>query len=268
MWDRPDVDFVRAQDLPWEHVPAGEFGGAHGGGLRKLLSIDRGDGARTDLVTFTNEQTGVLSAAADLYVVAGHGRVNDEPYAPGTYVHATATSTLSWVPAAGPTTLYAGHFATPAFEPGDGSGAVTIKGETREEWVAMGWRGDEPQPDDVRIRWLRQDDDGIVFLVGMLAGYTAPMEENHPVYEESFKIAGDLLLGRRGVVKPGGYFFRSPGAWHGPLYSRTGNLSIIRKNGFGSTDYRPPQSGGLDELVPALYANDAELVPSLLRGTP
>lgn len=263
MWNRQDVDFIRTQDLAWAEIPAGEFGSVHGGGLRKLLSRDPDDGARTDLVTFTNRQSGVLAATCDFFVVSGTGTINDEPYAPGTYVHSAPNSELSWVPAAGPTVLYAGHFAAPTFGSGSGGGTVTILQETRDEWVSMGWRGDEPQPADVKIRWLRKDDDGIVFLVGMLPGYTALMEEVHPVYEESFKIAGDLMLGRRGVVKPGGYFFRSPGTWHGPLYSRTGNLSIIRKDGFGSTDYRDPQEGGLDTLVPQLYAGDPDLVPSL-----
>lgn len=265
MWNRQDVDFISAQDLAWESIPAGLFGSQHGGGLRKALSIDHEDGARTDLIAITNPEVGVLSVKTDFFVLSGMGRINGETYRPNTYIHAEAGSRMEWVPGPGRTVLYTGPFGRPDFEGGDGAGVVTIQHESRDEWVAMGWRGAEHQPDDVRIRWLRQDDDGIVFIVGMLAGYTAPLEEVHPVYEESFKIAGDLMLGRRGVVKPGGYFFRSPGTWHGPLYSRTGNMSIIRKNGFGSTDYRDPESGDLQTLIDALYPNDPELVPSLAR---
>ena len=67
------------------------------------------------------------------------------------------------------------------------------------------------------------------------------------------------------VVKPGGYFFRSPETWHGPLYSRTGNLSLIRKNAHGSTDYRDPLPGcDLETLIPACYDSDPSLHPSLL----
>lgn len=263
MWNRADVDFIRSQDLPWEHIPAGYFGSEHGGGLRKTLSIDPDDGARTDLISFTNPQSGVHAAACDFFVISGTGEVNGERYQPGTYVHSQPGAELSWIPGPGPTVLYTGPFATPLVEKGNGGGAVTIKHETRDEWVAMGWRGPEHQPEDVRIRWLRNDDDGIVFLVGMLAGYNAPLEEVHPVYEESFKISGDLMLGRRGIVKPGGYFFRSPGTWHGPLYSRTGNMSIIRKNAFGSTDYRDPTAGDLATLVDTFYASDPDMVPSL-----
>lgn len=236
MWNRPDVDFIASQDLPWSSVPAGLFGADHGGGLRKTLSVDEEDGARTDLIAFTNRQRGVLRHSCDFFVLAGRGMVNDQPYAPGTYLYAEAMTELDWVPGPGRTVLFFGPHGSPEFEPGQGSGKLTVLQESRDEWTSMSWRGDEPQPADVKIRWLRRDDTGIVFLVGMLPGYRAPMEEKHPVYEESFKIAGDLLLGRRGVVKPGGYFFRSPETWHGPLYSRTGNLSLIRKNAHGSTD--------------------------------
>ncbi len=264
MWNRPDVDFISTQDLPWAPVPGGQFGSGHGGGLRKTFSVDEEDGARTELLAFTNRQQGVLSAQTDIFVIAGRGTVNDEPYAPGTYLHAQAMTELDWVPGVGETVLYFGPHSTPEFAAGPGSGTLTVMHETRDEWVSMGWRGDEPQPADVRIRWLRRDEAGIVFLVGMLPGYTAINEEKHPVYEESFKIAGDLMLGRRGVVKPGGYFFRSPQTWHGPLYSRTGNLSLIRKNDFGSTDYRDPLPGhDLGSLIPAFYDRDASLTPSL-----
>ena len=267
MWNRPDVDFIASQDLPWSSVPAGLFGADHGGGLRKTLSVDEEDGARTDLIAFTNRQRGVLRHSCDFFVLAGRGMVNDQPYAPGTYLYAEAMTELDWVPGPGRTVLFFGPHGSPEFEPGQGSGKLTVLQESRDEWTSMSWRGDEPQPADVKIRWLRRDDTGIVFLVGMLPGYRAPMEEKHPVYEESFKIAGDLLLGRRGVVKPGGYFFRSPETWHGPLYSRTGNLSLIRKNAHGSTDYRDPLPGcDLETLIPACYDSDPSLHPSLLGG--
>jgi hypothetical protein len=254
MWRRQDVDFVDTRALRWDPVPDGELGSNTGGSLRKTLSRDRDDGAQTDLLAFCNPQGGVLEHDCDFYVLEGRGRVCDEPYAPGTYVHVTAGGKPSWVPEVGRTVVFAGHFGPPRVGAGSGSGVVTVKPWSRDEWVSMNWRGDESQPADVRIRWLRQDTSGTVFLAGMLPGYQAPLQETHPVYEESFKIAGDLLLGRRGVVTAGGYFFRSPGTWHGPLYTRTGNLSIIRKNGLGSTDYRtPPPGEDLEALVPRMY---------------
>ncbi|GGM62254.1 hypothetical protein GCM10011608_54260 [Micromonospora sonchi] len=264
MWNRPDADFISTHDLPWAPVPGGFFGAGHGGGLRKTLSVDEEDGARTDLLAITNRQRGVLRVACDFYVLTGRGTVKDQPYAPGTYVHAQAMTEIDWVPGVGRTVLFFGPHGAPDFAPGQGTGALTVLHESRDEWASMSWRGDEPQPADVRIRWLRRDEAGIVFIVGMLPGYTALNEEKHPVYEESFKIAGDLMMGRRGVVKPGGYFFRSPQTWHGPLYSRNGNFSLIRKNDFGSTDYREPLPGhDLDSLIPAFYDHDDSLTPSL-----
>ena len=275
MWDRPDVDFIATQDLPWTPVPRGELGSDAGGSLRKTLSRDPGDGAQTDLLAITDTQRGVLASACDFYVLSGRGTVGGRPYGPGTFVFAPALSEVAWEPGAGRTVLFAGHHGAPAVtgshdddRPDGPAGAeVVVLPPDREAWVSMSWRGGEAQPADVRIRWLRQDDSGIVFLVGMLPGYVAPLEEMHPVYEESFKVSGDLLLGRRGVVRPGGYFFRSPGSWHGPLYSHTGNVSLIRKNGLGSTTYRDPLPGcDLDTLVPLLYDGDPTMTPSLARG--
>jgi hypothetical protein len=255
---------VASQDLPWNTVPPGDLGSQGGGGLRKTLSRDAGDGAQTDLLAINDRQSGVLGSACDFYVLSGRGEICGQPYHPGTYVFAPDESEVAWQPAAGRTVLFAGHHGPPEFASASSSSAVTVKGPYREEWVDMSWRGDEAQPADVKIRWLRNDAAGTVFLVGMLPGYRAPLEEMHPVYEESFKITGDLLLGRRGVVRPGGYFFRSPGSWHGPLYSHTGNVSLIRKNGLGSTTYRPPSRGSdLDDLIPLLYDSDPSMVPCL-----
>jgi hypothetical protein len=225
---------------------------------------DAGDGAQTDLLAITDPQRGVLRSACDFYVLSGRGEICGKPYRPGTYVFAPTGSEVIWQPAAGRTALFAGHHGTPELGTESSSAAVSVRAPNREEWVDMSWRGDETQPADVKIRWLRNDDAGTVFLVGMLPGYQAPLEEMHPVYEESFKITGDLLLGRRGVVRPGGYFFRSPGSWHGPLYSHTGNVSLIRKNGLGSTTYREPRERcDLDTLIPLLYDGDPSMVPCL-----
>jgi hypothetical protein len=266
------VDFVASQDLPWTRVPSGHLGSDGGGALRKTLSRDEGDGAQTDLLAITDPQQGVLASPCDFYVLHGRGTVGGQPYGPGTYVFAPAGSEVDWQPAAGRTVLFAGHHGIPEVHAGQSEQTATVRAPSREEWVDMSWRGDEAQPADVKIRWLRNDEAGTVFLVGMLPGYRAPLEEMHPVYEESFKLTGDLLLGRRGVVRPGGYFFRSPGSWHGPLYSHTGNVSLIRKNGLGSTTYRDPREGcDLETLIPRLYDGDPSMTPCLTPtsgGTP
>jgi hypothetical protein len=72
----------------------------------------------------------------------------------------------------------------------------------------------------------------------------------------SYKIYGDVLMGARGVMREGSYFFRSPGVFHGPLYSRGGTMSFIRSDAAITTEYRDPAPGGAwDELARQAYVD-------------
>jgi hypothetical protein len=90
----------------------------------------------------------------------------------------------------------------------------------------------------------------------MMPGWKSSLEESHPVYEESFKVFGDVLMGSRGVIRAGGYFFRSPDVFHGPLYSRGGTMSFIRSDAAPTTEYRQPGPGATwDELSAHAYVD-------------
>lgn len=45
------------------------------------------------------------------------------------------------------------------------------------------------------VKWRRRDADGIVYLAALLSGWKCAEEEAHPVWEESFKLHGDILQG-------------------------------------------------------------------------
>ena len=94
------------------------------------------------------------------------------------------------------------------------------------------------------VKELRRSDEVYIYLAAMLPGWRSELEESHPVYEESFKIYGDVLMGSRGVMREGAYFFRAPDVFHGPLYSRTGTMSFIRSDAATTTTYREPAVGG------------------------
>lgn len=49
----------------------------------------------------------------------------------------------------------------------------------------------------------------------------------HDCVEEMYLLGGDII-GERGVMYEGAYFWRPPGLWHGPFGSRRGSLSLIR----------------------------------------
>lgn len=253
MWNRPEVDYLDSTVLSWKLAEAGTLAGCQGDGASKLLSRDQEVGANTSLLRFRSAQSGRLDSAADLLVLSGAGSCNGRSYAAGDFMHVSAGSDLHIDPEVGETVLYAAFFganrlvAAGAAKSDDG---VEFLPTESREWTSMTWRGDRTDSDGpgARIQWLRQDDDGIAFLVAMLPGWSSDAVETHPVYEESYKIAGDLLMGRRGIVRTGGYFYRHPERPHGPLYTRDGSLSIIRKNGLGSTAYEAPV--GTSELMP------------------
>lgn len=254
MWNRPDVDFVQSQDVPWQQVPDGAFGAAQGG-RKKVLSRDAGTGAETALHRLTGRHQGVLSAGVDLYVVAGEGRLDGEPLRTGDYVYAPAGSALDLVASVRGLTVYAGFWGAPGFAGGAGSGEppLLITPEL-EPWIPAGWSGETKLEAGAMSKTLRSDGEVFIYLAAMLPGWKSPMAEAHPVYEESFKIYGDVLMGPLGVIREGGYFFRSPGVFHGPLYSRGGTMSFIRSDAAPTTEYRAPQPGETwDELSERAY---------------
>lgn len=257
MWNRRAVDFLTTRLLPWTTIGPDEFGGVETG-LKQVLSRDEADGAETAVVRVTSPIVGTTTSSIDLYVLAGSAFLNGRTMPPSAFVHVPAGAGVELLPDVAPLVLYAASFATPGLHPEQGgTDDLQIIDVDTLPWTDMGWRGDEEPNPAVKIKWLRRDDElGTAFVVAMLPGWRSALEENHPVYEESFKLYGDFLLGRRGIVRPGGYFFRPPLSWHGPLYSRTGNMSLIRKNAFGSTDYRePPAAYALDVLIDEAYRN-------------
>ena len=58
-----------------------------------------------------------------------------------------------------------------------------------------------------------------------------PRAEIHPTVEEAFLIRGDCLLGNRGEMAPGSYFWRPSMVEHGPLANRNGTLFFFRTKG-------------------------------------
>ncbi|GIW10844.1 MAG: hypothetical protein KatS3mg061_1901 [Dehalococcoidia bacterium] len=255
MWNRADVDFIQTQELPWTLVPPGDFGS--GGGLKRVLSWDPEDGAETQLLQFRNRQVGVLAAGADLYVLQGSGLLNGQPFHPGHYFYLPPGTFMDCVPGLPRTLFYAGFFGPPRL----------LAAESRQRdvqhldletlpWSTPEWNGDTPLEPGVMVKWVRRDSAGTVYLAAMLPGWKSPLEEAHPVCEESFKLYGDMLMGSRGVMRPGAYFFRSANVFHGPLYTRTGTLSFIRSSGPTTTVYREPGPGSRwDELATGAYAD-------------
>jgi hypothetical protein len=247
MWNRPDVDFIQSQDVAWQAVGDGDFG-ATGGGRKRLLSRDAGSGAETSLVQVRDRQLGSLGSDIDLFVVGGKGTLNGKPLLQGDYAYVPAGTSIDVQPSVRGLTVYAGSWGAPTLDAGVANGSpateVVHLHPEDERWVPAGWSGDVELQPGAMVKRLRQDDGANIYLAAMMPGWRCDDEESHPVYEESFKVYGDVLMGARGVMWDGAYFFRSPDVFHGPLYSRTGTMSFIRSNGPTTTTYRTPGPGG------------------------
>lgn len=256
MWNRSDVDFIDTTVLPWERPRDGEFGFL-GGGRKRVLSRDPGDGAETAVQLVVDPQRGVLATEADVYVLAGSGVLDGELIEVNDYVHVPAGAEVDLVPGVRGLVLYCGFWGPPVFEPGGGhTGGTTVTHTEDLQWAPATWSGEVELRPGAMLKTLRKDDRAYIYLAAMMPGWRSEAEESHPVYEESFKIYGDVLMGARGVMRAGSYFFRSPHVFHGPLYSRGGTMSFIRSDAATTTEYRDPAPGGTwDELARQAYVD-------------
>ena len=75
-----------------------------------------------------------------------------------------------------------------------------------------------------------------------------PLAEIHSTVEEAFLIRGDVLVGTRGELSPGSYFWRPGLIEHGPLASRNGTLFCFRTK-LGGLDLETVETPGWQELV-------------------
>jgi hypothetical protein len=93
---------------------------------------------------------------------------------------------------------------------------------------------------------LREDPDthDQTWIVGALPFWREDRAEIHPTVEEAFALSGEVLLGERGIMYAGGYFYRPAYVPHGPLISGPGGLWFFRTRG-GSLDisYTVPPHG-------------------------
>ena len=89
---------------------------------------------------------------------------------------------------------------------------------------------------------------GCLRLTQWLAGYTAPQEHVHSVWEELIFFASDWLVPERdGVARGGSYLGNPAGLWHGPVVTLRGVLAIVHST--EQLDLTQREYDGADELV-------------------
>jgi hypothetical protein len=234
-------------------VPEGEFAA---GEQQRILSQDPNDGALSAIVQFRNPLRGRLTSGADVFLLEGAGTLNGEGIGRSDYVRIPAGASVEWRPN-GHTVIFLGSFGTPRLEAVDGEdpSALVITHSESVPWVPAGWADTGALEPGAAMKWLNRDGPALVLLAGMLPGWKSQAVESHPIYEESFKLTGDNLMGRRGVMQSGAYFYRGPDIEHGPLYTRTGTMSLIRWSAPATSVFSEPLPDGTwDSLAATAYA--------------
>lgn len=242
---RPHVEFVQALELPAEPVRDGWFAGA----TRRLASEDDVDGSWTGLVRCDagwHGTLGGLSRPIELYVLRGRVELDGRPLDPGHYAYHPGADV---VPVAAP----GGAVLLAMVEPeGEDGGGLEVVDASQARYRSSGRHADIPPGIVNKLLRIDPVTGDETWIAAVVPGWTETRAEIHPTVEECLMIRGDILLGDRGAMGPGSYFWRPPLVRHGPMYSRDGGLFFFRsKGGRLGVDYE--EVPGWEDLV-ASYA--------------
>jgi hypothetical protein len=224
---RPHVEFIQSADVPEERLVDGVFAGA----LRRLLSADDVDGSWTGLLRLEPGPTFDLTAGGgpiELFGLRGSATLASGPFGPGSYAYVPARADAASIVA----TEEALVLTMVERESETGGGAVEVI-DTNERRLED--HGVEGVPPGLVIKLLRVDEEkgDWTWICAGPPGWREDRAEIHPTVEEALVLRGDVLLGERGEMSPGSYFWRPPMVRHGPMYSRGGNLIFFRTKGGG-----------------------------------
>jgi hypothetical protein len=240
---RPHIEFVQITD----RVPVRLGHGAFAGAQRSLLSEDVETGAWTGLLGLQpgwEGDLGGLGRPVEFFVLRGLLAIAGRQLAAGEYCYAPASQAASLAADDDVVVLV---MVEP---PDEGDGPIEFVDTSTVRYLPSGRHVDIP-PGIVNKR-LRVDPStgDETWLAAVVPEWMESRAEIHPTVEECFMIRGDILLGGRGAMGPGSYFWRPPMVRHGPMYSRTGGLFFFRsKGGRLGVDYE--EVAGWEEIVDA-----------------
>jgi len=247
---RPHIEFIHSWEAPADAVPGGPFAGLE----RRVLSEDDETGAYTALLSLPRGWSGDLGRAdrrMELLCLRGALELAGRRLGDGHYADIPAWADPA--PVGAPLDSLALLMVEDVAHAGAG-GAIDVI-DTHERRLEL------PGPNvpaGLAIKRLRVDAErGDWTWIGAGApGYLEDRAEIHPTVEEAFVLRGDVLLGERGEMGPGDYFWRPPNVRHGPIYCRSGRLIFFRTKGGGlTTTYE--EVPGWRELVAAYRARES-----------
>jgi hypothetical protein len=219
---RPHIEFIDAPAIEPAQVTDGPFAGAS----QRLLSIDSdGRGDFTALISFPAGWSGDLSES----------RRPTEIFVPGVYSFVPAERADTKV--GSPAGAVALVMAEPEHTPGDD---LSIVDSNEMPWTSPPVGGPVPQGIVVKRLRIAPGSGDVSWVAAVVPGWRESRAEVHETIEECLMLKGDILLGRRGVMGPGSYFWRPPRVEHGPMFSLNGGLFFFRSKGGGLTTRHVP----------------------------
>lgn len=247
---RPHIEFVESGDIPRQPVTDGPFAGTE----QRLLSADEdGGGDYSAIVTFPAGWSGDLSGRTrptELFALDGEIEVAGNRVGPGVYAFVGAGAEGATVTSPGGATVVV--FVEPEEEPGREIEIVDSN--------AMPWGGrplDSPIPQGIVTKRLRTHPrtGDMTWVAAVVPAWRESRAEIHDTIEECLMLRGDILLGQRGVMSPGSYFWRPPLVEHGPMFTLHGGTFYFRSKGGNLATTHVPVPGW-EQLVADYMARE------------
>jgi hypothetical protein len=233
---RPHIEFIHAQTLGWQ---TGVLPTPFDTVACKVLSLDEETGACSTLLRYPKgwSSSGVeyLSADHEFLVLEGSITVGHQRHDFDHYGYLpSGTRHENWGSEDGAValTFFSAAPKASASSQTDSVTAVQHINLHDMKWVSADV---DPDLDFLRIahKILRNDEDKGEKTMILNCGAQSHPEGwkeaalSHPCVEEMFLLSGDIM-GERGTMHAGSYFWRPPHIWHGPFGSRNGNVCLIR----------------------------------------
>ena len=260
LWSRESPQFFEVGDLPLGKIDGPDaFADVSG----RMLSRDSRSGGATLKVSLPagwSLPPAVAGGLVELFVLEGELLVDAQRAGAGGFVSlpsGTAAEVVS------PSGAEAFVFWNPAAVI-DESASARLTSVWQEPWQQGRLTG---LPFGRMFKPLRHPDktegdlqggpNGCLRLTQWLAGYAAPQEHVHSVWEELIFLGGDWLVPERDdVARAGSYLGNPAGFWHGPVATSRGVLAIVHST--KELDLTTRDYDGADALV-SRYLEEAPL---------
>ncbi|MFO1426321.1 MAG: DUF4437 domain-containing protein [Steroidobacteraceae bacterium] len=287
---RAHIEFLQAQQLPWRPAP---FPGRDWAGIEcKVLSRDPASGACSVLLRLPpgcERGPHAIAAQHEWFVLEGALRIGALEFGLDDYACWAAGRSRESLASPRGAVLLSFFDREPAWQVLEAGSVAARRAPTEVdaaldatqglvERIAtheMPWTSHDIDPSVQFLRLshkvLRQvpsSGERTVLLSMGAQAHPAGWQEaqlRHDCVEEMYLLGGDII-GERGTMYEGAYFWRPPGQWHGPFGTRRGSLSLIR-----FSDGRHQNIWGDEVLRFTLEPAHAPELPPELRsvaGTP